>query len=218
LRFEQTYNAEEPFFVTSLPVVLATQLSAFAAFRVYQGVWRYTGVPDAVRLAKAVSAGCAASVITLLLLYRFEGYSRAVFVIDAALLLLFVAGARLSFRLLDEVFRHAPSDVRRVLIYGAGDGGVLALREMQGNHELGRVVVGFLDDDRWKQATLVRGVPVIGGLDQLAEMLEKHAIDEVVVASTRIPLHRLRTLADVCSERNISVVRASLVVSGAVAS
>jgi UDP-GlcNAc:undecaprenyl-phosphate/decaprenyl-phosphate GlcNAc-1-phosphate transferase len=218
LRFETTYAAEEPFFVTSLPIVLATQLSAFAAFRVYQGVWRYTGVPDAVRLAKAVSAGCAASIIALLLLYRFVGYSRAVFVIDAVLLLVFVGGARLSFRLLDEVFRHAPHDVRRVLIYGAGDGGVLAMREIQGNQGLGRVVIGFLDDDRWKRATQVRGIPVIGGLDQLVEILEKHAIDEVIVASTRIPLHRLRTLADLCGERDVSVVRASLVVSGAVAS
>jgi UDP-GlcNAc:undecaprenyl-phosphate GlcNAc-1-phosphate transferase len=218
LRFEQTYAAEEPFFVTSLPIVLATQLSAFAAFRVYQGVWRYTGVPDAVRLTKAVSAGCAASVIALLLIYRFDGYSRAVFVMDWALLLLLVGGTRLSFRLLDEVFRTSSGDVRRVLIYGAGDGGVLALREMHSNQSLGRVVVGFLDDDRWKRGTQVHGVSVLGGIESVAELLEKHAVDEVVVASMRIPLQRLRILGEQCEARNVSVVRASLVVSGAVAS
>jgi UDP-GlcNAc:undecaprenyl-phosphate/decaprenyl-phosphate GlcNAc-1-phosphate transferase len=219
LRYEQVYAEAAPFFVRSLPIVLPIQLASFAAFRVYQGVWRYTGVPDAVRLTKAVSAGCAASLIALLLLFRFEGYSRAVFVMDWTLLLLFVGGSRLSFRLLDEMFRHGASDKNRVLIYGAGDGGVLALREMRNNPRLGRLVVGFIDDDRWKRGTQVHGVPVFGDIDVVAELLEKHAISEVVVASEKIPLHRLRALTEQCEARGATVVRASMVmVSNAVAS
>jgi UDP-GlcNAc:undecaprenyl-phosphate GlcNAc-1-phosphate transferase len=218
LRFEQTYALAEPWFVRSLPIVLAVQLAAFAGFRVYQGVWRYTGVPDVVRLTKAVTAGTAASVIALLLLFRFEGYSRAVFVVDWALLLLLVGGARMSMRLLDEVLHRAPDDVRRVLIYGAGDGGVLALREMRNNRALRRVVVGFIDDDRWKRATRIHGVPVVGDIDMVAELVERLAVHEVVVASTKIPLHHLRSLTDQCEAHGVVVVRASLVMSGELAS
>ncbi len=217
LRYEQRYDLAAPYFVTSLPVVLAIQLTAFTVFRVYQGVWRYTSLPDAIRLTKAVSAGAAASALALLLFYRFEGYSRAVLVMDWALLLLFAGGARISLRLLDELFRQTPDDVRRVLIYGAGDGGVLTLREITNNRTLRRVVVGFIDDDRWKRSTQIHGVPVIGDISAVATLLEKEAIDEVVVASTKIPVHRLRSLAEQCEACDVAVVRASLVVSGSLA-
>jgi UDP-GlcNAc:undecaprenyl-phosphate GlcNAc-1-phosphate transferase len=217
LRYEQRYDLAAPYFVTSLPVVLAIQLTAFAAFRVYQGVWRYTSLPDAIRLTKAVSAGAAASALALLLFYRFEGYSRAVLVMDWALLLLFTGGARISLRLLDELFRQTPDDVRRVLIYGAGDGGVLTLREITNNRSLRRVVVGFIDDDRWKRSAQIHGVPVVGDISAVTTLLEKEAIDEVIVASTKIPVHRLRSLAEQCELRDVAVVRASLVVSGSLA-
>jgi UDP-GlcNAc:undecaprenyl-phosphate GlcNAc-1-phosphate transferase len=216
LRFEQTYAAEEPMFATSAPIVLACQLAAFGICRVYQGVWRYTSLPDLIRLAKAVTLGSAAAVITLLILYRFENYSRAVFVIDGILLLGLVGGSRLSLRLFAELLRSAPDDVPRVLIYGAGDGGVLMFREIQNN--LGRQVVGFVDDNRWKQRTLIHGLPVLGGLDRLDELIQAHAITEVIVASTKIPAERLETLTGVCERRDVRVVRASLSLHTIVAS
>jgi FlaA1/EpsC-like NDP-sugar epimerase len=134
--------------------------------------------------------------------------------VDAALLMLFTGGARISLRLLDEVFRQTPDNVRRVLIYGAGDGGVLTLREITNNRSLQRVVVGFIDDDRWKRSAQIHGVPVVGDISAVGTLLDKEAIDEVVVASAKIPVHRLRSLAEQCEARDVEVVRASLVVAG----
>ena len=57
LRFEGRLDAEVPAFVQSLPVVLVCQLAAFALFRVYQGMWRYTSVGDFIRLAQAATVG-----------------------------------------------------------------------------------------------------------------------------------------------------------------
>lgn len=59
---------------------------------------------------------------------------------------------------------RAPA-ARRALIYGAGDGGVLTLRELRSNIGLGRHAVGFLDDDRDKRGARIHGLPVLGGLD-----------------------------------------------------
>ena len=139
------------------------------------------------------------------------------FVTDWALLLLFTGGARISLRLLDELFRQTPDDVRRVLIYGAGDGGVLTLREITNNRSLQRVVVGFIDDDRWKRSAQIHGVPVVGDISAVATLIEKEAIDEVIVASTKVPVHHLRSLAEQCEARDVAVVRASLVMSGSLA-
>jgi hypothetical protein len=62
LRFEENFHAHEPYFAASLALVLVCQIAAFAAFRVYRGVWRYTGVSDLVRLTQAVSFGTGAAV------------------------------------------------------------------------------------------------------------------------------------------------------------
>lgn len=218
LRFEQTYQAEEPLFTASAPIVLVCQLAAFEACRAYQGVWRYTSLPDLIRLAKAATLGTAAAVLTLLLLYRFKDYSRAVFVIDWILLLIFVGGSRVSLRVFDEVLRSSKNDLRRVLIYGAGDGGVLTLREIRNNPSLARQVVGFLDDNRWKQGTLIYDLPVLGGVDAIEALIEKHAIVEIIVASRKIPAERLEELSRICEERDVRVVRAWLSLDRLVAS
>src|SRR5262249_29273788 len=69
-------------FIQSLPLVIVTQLSAFLALGLYRGVWRYTGMDDLVRIVQAVATAAVLSTVVLLFAFRFEGFSRAVMVID----------------------------------------------------------------------------------------------------------------------------------------
>ncbi|HEY8548400.1 MAG TPA: hypothetical protein VIL35_00475 [Vicinamibacterales bacterium] len=210
LRFEDQFAAEMPVFVQSLPVVIVCQLGALAFFRVYRGMWRYAGVSDFIRLVQAVTLGSIAAVLVLLFLTRFGGYSRAVFVIDWLLLLGAVSATRFFFRALSEALRPGRREGQRVLIYGAGDGGLMLLRELRNNPALNRLAVGFLDDDRSKQRTLVQRLPVLGGLDQLPDIVRSTGATEVIVSSSKVPDERLRDLTRRCNELGISLVRASL--------
>ncbi len=141
---------------------------------------------------------------------RFRGLSRTVFVLDWILLTGLVGGSRLAFRLLDELLRGRRDDLRPVLIYGAGDGGELALRELRNNRALARRAMGFLDDDPGKTGTRIHGVPVLGGLDRLDDLLATHPIQEVVVASRKIPPERLRRLRVICAGQGVLVTRAAV--------
>ncbi len=210
LRFEHSFSVEEGLFLQSLPVVLGCQLSALALMRVYQGVWRYTSLADLIRLSQAIVAGTAAAVIALVFLYRFQGYSRAVFVVDAVFLLVFLGGSRLSLRALAELIRPRSSRSRRALIYGAGDGGVLALREIRNNPRLELVPIGFLDDDRSKHRTLIHGMPVLGGPDRLEELVSEHSVSDVVIASQKIDQDVAAALALACAQLGVRLTRASL--------
>jgi UDP-GlcNAc:undecaprenyl-phosphate/decaprenyl-phosphate GlcNAc-1-phosphate transferase len=131
-------------------------------------------------------------------------------VIDWIILCVLVSVSRLSFRLLSELLRRPRHGLRRVLIYGAGDGGELTLRELRNNPELGRRAVGFVDDDPGKAGARIHAVPVLGNLDAVAELLAKHRISEVVVASRRIPVERVHRLESVCAVRGVTVVQASV--------
>jgi UDP-GlcNAc:undecaprenyl-phosphate GlcNAc-1-phosphate transferase len=210
LRFENELSAEQPYFIDSLPIVLGCQLFALAVFRVYRGLWRYTGLRDLIRITQATSVGTVAAILVLLYATRFEGYSRAVFVIDWVLVLGFVGGSRIFFRALDEILRQGVGGSPRVLIYGAGDGGVMVAREIRSNRDLNRDAVGFLDDDRDKHGTRVLDVPVLGGMERLEDALLTMQISEVIISTSRIAPAQVQAVLNLCEPLEIPVRRALL--------
>src|SRR5688500_5086666 len=86
-------------FIRTLPVLVFMKMSVFLVMGVYRGLWRYTGMSDMVVFGKAVAVSSVASVLVVLFVFRFEGFSRTVFAIDAVLMFLLLGGSRLAFRL-----------------------------------------------------------------------------------------------------------------------
>jgi UDP-GlcNAc:undecaprenyl-phosphate GlcNAc-1-phosphate transferase len=210
LRFEQTFALEEPLLIASLPIVIACKMAAFGALRAYQDDWRYTGMRDLLRIIQAATLGTVLSVLAVLFLFRFQNYSRALFVLDWLLLLVFAGGSRLGFRMIGELLQPAGENSQRVLIYGAGEGGVMLLRELRSNRELARTPVGYLDDDRSKQRTKIQGLPVLGGIEQIEALLDQHDVVEVIVSSSKIDADQLAALREACTRRGVRVLRAVL--------
>jgi UDP-GlcNAc:undecaprenyl-phosphate/decaprenyl-phosphate GlcNAc-1-phosphate transferase len=192
-------------FMSSLPVVIVVQLGAFLAVGLYRGLWRYTSLADLTTQLKAVGAGWIASMVAVFLVFRLESFSRGVFVMDGVLLLFGVAGSRISFRLLHSWFTRLkpPANARRVLIYGAGDGGELLLRELQNNHDLGLHAVGFVDDDPHKQGRVIHGVRVLGSLEQLGELAGRERVEELVIATTKLAPARTQLVEQLCTTAGV---------------
>lgn len=210
LRFEDDFARHRAVLMATVVPVVVCQLAGMTLLGAYRGVWRYASVADLLQVVRGVTAGTVAAVLYLVFATGLVGVSRAVLVLDWILLVLLVGASRVSFRLLGELFREPRPGARRVLIYGAGDGGELALRELRNNPALGREAVGFIDDDRGKAGTRIHGVPVLGDLDQLEGVLGAQRIEEVVVASRKIPAARVRQLQATCSARGVAVVRAAV--------
>jgi UDP-GlcNAc:undecaprenyl-phosphate GlcNAc-1-phosphate transferase len=195
-------------FIRTLPVLVFMKMSVFLVMGVYRGLWRYTSMSDLIVFGKAVILSSVASLILILFAFRFEGYSRKVFAIDAVLMFLLLAGSRLAFRvfrqILPAVSKH---DGRRVLIYGAGDAGELLLRELRNNRELQLAPIGFLDDDPAKSGKVIHGLRVFGGNGDLGSVCAQHGVDEVVISSMKMTEERVEEVLRTCSERQIKVRR-----------
>jgi UDP-GlcNAc:undecaprenyl-phosphate GlcNAc-1-phosphate transferase len=195
-------------FIRTLPVLVFIKMSSFLVTGIYRGLWRYTGVSDLIVFAKGVALSSVVSLLVLLFAFRFEGFSRKVFLIDAVLMFLFLAGSRLAFRF----FRHLLPAVtkqngRRVLIYGAGDGGELLLRELRNNGELQLWPIGFLDDDPAKSGKVIHGLRVFGGNGDLSAVCTQHEVDEVLISSLKMSEERVQEVLRCCSEKQIIVKR-----------
>jgi UDP-GlcNAc:undecaprenyl-phosphate GlcNAc-1-phosphate transferase len=195
-------------FLRTLPVLVFVKMASFLVMGVYRGIWRYTSLDDLIGFAKAVVLSSVLSVLAVLFAFRFEGFSRTVFIIDGILMFMFLAGSRMAFRLFRQVIPVArSSEGRRVLIYGAGDGGELLLRELLNNRALKYSPVGFIDDDPAKSGKLIHGLKVYGGNGDLTSVCRQHEVDEVLISSSRMTEERLQGLLGFCRTQNILVKR-----------
>jgi UDP-GlcNAc:undecaprenyl-phosphate GlcNAc-1-phosphate transferase len=195
-------------FLRAAPVLVAIKLAAFLGAGVYRGLWRYISIDNVLVYAKAVAAGTVASVLVLLFAFRFEGFSRGVFVLDAMLLFMMLTGSRTAFRLFRRLI-PAPTSGEgcRVLIYGAGDAGELLVREMINNKELRYTPVGFLDDDPHKKGRVIHGLRVFGGNGSLRAICREQRVMEVLISSSKVSEDRVREIRTDCEADGVTLKR-----------
>jgi len=200
-------------FLRTLPILVVVRLAAFLFFGVYRGIWRYTSIDDFVAFAKAVAAGSIVSMLIILFKFRFEGFSRAVFLIDALMMLMLMAGSRMAFRVFRQMLPSGGKEnSRRALIYGAGDAGELLLRELLNNRDLRCAPVGFMDDDPNKRGKVIHGFPVFGGNGLLKQILTQHNIEQVLISSPRISEERIDEILRECEAHNIELKRMAITI------
>jgi UDP-GlcNAc:undecaprenyl-phosphate GlcNAc-1-phosphate transferase len=192
-------------FERTVPAVLVARLAAFLVFGLYRSVWRYAGAGDAVRIALAVvtseivAAGfviSARNVANLGLPYSF-------FVVDVLICTVLVVASRFAERALVRALAmlRGRNGGTRTLIVGAGRGGRSLLRELK--ETPGERVVGFVDDDPTLHRRRLQGVPVLGGVDEIAAVVQRIRPDTVLVTIPNAPRERLDALVAACTQAGV---------------
>lgn len=169
-------------FLKSLPVIIAVKLLVFYFTGIYRGFWQYISTPDVFLFIRSSFFATLLSITSVTILYRFNKFSKGVFIIDLILTTLFLLGTRGSFRLFKETIKRKTLSGKRVVIYGAGQGGELLIREILNNNSLAIDPVGFLDDDPLKIGKRIQGFPILGSFDQLNQFIDKFKIQGVLLS------------------------------------
>ena len=192
--------------------IVPLKLFIFFGLGLYRGMWRFTGVRDFWKLAQACFVSMLLIMAIVLFIYRFEGFSRAVFILDGGLTFFLAGGLRMAIRLyfasqmrFQENGRlfYQPKHQTRVLIVGAGAAGEKILREIFENYQIHYDVVGFIDDDPVKQGRSIHGVPVLGHLDDMHRIIAGKNIDEILIAIPSASGEEMRRIIDICKGCNI---------------
>jgi UDP-GlcNAc:undecaprenyl-phosphate GlcNAc-1-phosphate transferase len=194
-------------FVSSLPAILGCQLAGLYVSGLYSRIWSSFGLHDLSTVIRAVATGLVLSVLSVTYLYKFERFSRSVFIIDAVLLVMAIVATRVSFRMLGRIAARTGTRARRVAIYGAGNRGQLLVREMLANPAWERNPVAFVDDDQMKRRLRIMGVPVRGAIDDLDALIADLALDELVISPAAIDAAIESRLRAVCAARGVTVRR-----------
>lgn len=175
-------------FMSSLPVFISLKALMFASFRIYSMTWRYAGIEDFMRIIGAVALSEALLFGIIHLIIPFGGFSpalpRGVFLIDAALSILFLSCLRVSKRVTIDAVRRKRNrkNGKRTLIIGAGDTGEMILRDIIRQKTMGWAPMGFIDRDKSKLGSSIHGVRVIGAPEDLEEIVTARKIEQLIVA------------------------------------
>lgn len=157
------------------------RVSLFARFRLYMGLWRYTGIWDLRNIATAIGLSSLIFFVLVRWILDLSRYPRSVFIIDALMLMFLMGGSRLTKRVYRELIR--PKGRRSVLIFGAGDAGEMIVRDMKNNPVRDYDPIGFVDDDVNKAGCQIHGVPVLGTRADLVTIVMERNPQEVLIAA-----------------------------------
>jgi FlaA1/EpsC-like NDP-sugar epimerase len=187
----------------ALPVWMVLKPPVLCAFGLHRETLRFVSWPAAERL---VWANAAASFVAAVVILAFgpAGFPRSIYFLDYALSVVITAAVPMLMLLAAERASQSPaSTMRGTFIYGAGNAGVILLREFHSNPKMGYRVRGFIDDDSAKRGMLVQGIPVLGGGEALAELSRMHDVQEIVIAIPSATGQQMAKLLGHCAQANL---------------
>lgn len=194
-------------FIFIIFLTTIAQASCFYVSGLYKGIWRFSSLPDLIRVIKGATFAVVCSFSSIFLYNRMEGMPRSVYLIDWLLLVVTLGGGRFCYRLLREHSskKRGAKDGSRIIIFGAGAGGEGLFREIIHNPNLGLHVIGFVDDDPGKRKKLLHGVPILGDIHSLKSLIEQHHIEKIFIAIPSATGPQIRRIVDACRDANVEI-------------
>jgi FlaA1/EpsC-like NDP-sugar epimerase len=198
--------AQSDLLLTSLLVAVPLQVTASYLFGVYQGLWRYTSLPDVQRIVFSVLSGTVAVSVALRMLGLDGDLGAREYLLYPVFLIVIMSGARMFYRSFKEwsLYGRGPEQGLPVVVLGAGDAAVSLLKELSRSPDWR--VVGLLDDDGTKSGRLLQGVRVMGGLEELPKIAQRLKVRHAIIAMPSVPYQVRRRVVEICNRARVSVM------------
>ncbi len=195
-----TFKNEIYFIIGILSLINVLMLGLF---RLYNALWEYASVDEAIQITFAVALSTLIGAVFLWIIdVRLP---IRVFVSACILLVIFVGGVRMTFRIARStgrsLVRHPVEHRPRTLIVGAGETGSLAIVRMASKDPLmPGIPLVATDDDASKRGMRIHGVKVEGTTADIVMLVEKHNIEQIVVAIPSSTPEERRRIYSICTQ------------------
>lgn len=195
-------------FLFTLCTFFFVRLSGFYLFRTYQGVVRYTSTQDAKRIFISLTVGTVLltfyNVITSLIQrHYYIPYSILIFEYFATALLM--SSFRIFVKIAYSELKSSQVEKKNVLIFGAGESGLITKRTLDHDKDSKRRVIGFLDDDLQKLGKTMEGVKIYNFDQNFSELISKYKVDELIISIQQLDRDRKAEIVDRCINNKIQV-------------
>lgn len=212
IRFNFTLDFNLEQFALQLPFVFTISVFSLLAVGSFKSVIRHTGFADVINVFKFVVVTILTSIFFILLNRAFDvvpGFTIPLSIVIIHALLSFVAlsSSRLLFKIAYKYLSCKFMSTKRVMIYGAGDSGIVTYNALVNNMSTSYNVVSFIDDDIKKSGKHINGARIIHGSMVDIAFVIKNNIDEIVVASQTVDKNRIMSLIDKLADTNTKITK-----------
>jgi len=205
MRFD--FNFPQRYFVLylrALPFLIVARMGSYYYYKCFSASWRFSYLKDLMESLKAVILGSVLFLAAMVFVIGLEDFPRSVFLLEIIFNLAFITGTKLLVRYIHENKPGAPARIKKdILIVGAGKAGVLMLNELRYNRHLGINVVGFIDDDPYKQGVDIQGVHVLGRTEDIPQIAGEQRVDEVVLALPSSGRKTIMRITRICEDAGL---------------
>ncbi len=189
--------------LTALGMLVVLQVICYYHFKVYRGLWRFSSLNDVVRILRATVCATMLVIPVLYMTSLLQYIPRSILPLYSILLVTLLCGARLFFRnYFDKRNKDSVNnEVRRVLVIGAGQAGEGLIRDLKRTSSY--LPVGLVDDSTSKRGLEVHGVRVLGTIQELAVLTQRHQIDLIFIAIPSARSAAMRRIVNYCESCKI---------------
>jgi FlaA1/EpsC-like NDP-sugar epimerase len=190
-------------------VVLSIRFLSFFFSKTYKGVVRYTSTKDTSRIFIVVLAGSffifLLNIFSLHFLLGYYFIPTSIIIIDALVTLFLLISSRLAVKAIYFEGKNPNKEKMNVIIYGAGEAGIITKRTLDRDAAIKYKVVGFIDDAREKLGRSLEGV-FIYPPEKLPELIKQNEIEFVIISIQQLSVVKKNEIADLCLANNVKVL------------
>lgn len=191
------------------PVVLGTRIISFMISKIYAGIIRYTSTRDAVRIFFTVTAGSVAFIVANLVSYKLTTFyviPFSIVIIDYITTVFVMTASRIFVKTLYMEIVNPTRNKRDVIVYGAGESGVITKRALDRDAGTKYKVIAFVDDDDRKAGKTLEGVEIYSSNKDFDHLLKSNPVAHVIISIHKITPQKKKEIIEKCLRYNTKVL------------
>lgn len=183
--------------IISLSLLFSHHLFAYK-YKLYKKAWEYASIGELLGIFKAITL----SVITAAIIQQIANHEifYRLMMVTWLLQMLIIGGSRFCWRIYRDTYIKKNEQRKRTLIIGAGSAGTMVVRQLKNNQDAELFPVGFIDDNVKKQNLDILGIPVLGGINNIEEVVKEKDIANIIIAIPSLNKRELNKIFQECAK------------------
>ncbi|WP_291569603.1 polysaccharide biosynthesis protein [Clostridium sp. UBA4548] len=194
----------------TIPIIIVIYLVSFFVFKMYRSLWTIAGTEEFLMGIVGCYVATMANIFIIYLIY--EPAYRVTWVINllaGVFIMIFTLGFRISLRIrrrIPRAFNKIDKQYfKNVMIIGAGSAGAMVIKEMKAHPNMQYNPIALIDDSRNKKGTVISGVRVLGGRQDIKKIVKDKKIELIVLAIPSMSTEEKAEIIKICSETHAKV-------------
>lgn len=210
IRFNISFNFNMESFIWQLPLVFVVALLSFLAVGSYKGIIRHTGTRDAFNVFLGVTIFTASMIFIILVNQLFKIYPeftipKSILLIHYLLCVFTLIFSRYVFKAFYEVVSTEIGVIKNVLIFGAGEAGIITYGALNRDRNNNYAVLGFIDDDPNKINKKIDRIRIYDSKNIDKKFIKKYDIAEVIISTQKLKAGRLLEITDKLLQLKVAI-------------